>query len=410
VTAFFRSLLFYPCAFIASLLLPMTLLFIVGLVVALLMRRKAVLLPALWILVPMVLLLPVGQKTPRSLTPVLPAVALLTAAGISMMKAANIRRGLTGVAMGVSALNFITLNFGLPWGLESHVLTVPLLDKKCAPCIARRGEASSLGTTLRDIGPPKREDWALQNILSDVVILDDGTSLSAATLGWFIAPHPRFNRRSLLYYIDQDKYPIRWAHPDEARFILARLVTDSQRQQVGAWGKSWARIQKLKKYPLPDGSEAELYRVSVNHRRHYAASDMPLDTGERSIEDAASSKGLARFADCDKSVPGALVRGPYQPLERGAYRLLVKLKYDRPRGSGALAEIELRASKTDKPIAARALYLSELGESGRYNPVQLDFKMPGRDRVDIRIIHTGRADLWVDSIDVIPLGGSGAST
>jgi hypothetical protein len=404
--AFFKSLLFYPCAFIAALLLPMTLLFLVGLV-AVLMRRKPVLLPALWLLVPMVLLLPVEQKTPRALIPVLPAAALLTAAGISMMRAAPVRRVLTGAAIVVAALNFIALNLGLPWGMGARVLAVPLLGRKCASCITPPGKASSLGTTLRDIGPPQREDWALTKILSDVVTLGEVAPEHAATLGWFIAPHPRFNRYSLLYYIDQGRYPINWARPDEAGFILSRLVTDSQRRRVDAWGKPWASLQKLDQYPLPDGSEAALYRISVNRRRRYAASDMPLDTGEKGIEDAAASRGLARFADRDKSAAGALVRGPGHPLEKGAYRLLAKLKYDRPRGSGALAEIELSASGTDKPIAARELNLSELGESGRYNPAQLDFEMPGRDRVDVRIIHKGRADLWIDSIDIIPLS-SGA--
>lgn len=400
--AFFKSLLFYPCAFIGALLLPMTLLFLVGLA-ATLMRRKAVLLPALWLLAPMVLLLPVRQKTPRALTPVLPAAALLTAAGISMMRTDPLRRGLTGAAVAMGALNFIAINFGLPWGAGAHVFKVPLLGRKCAPCIRPSGEAASLGTTLRDIGPPRREDWALKKILSDVVILGEGARARAAALGWFIAPHPRFNRYSLLYYIDQGEYPINWVRPDEAGFILSRLVTDPQRRQFGEWGKSWARLQKLKRYPLPDGSEAALYRVSVSRRRRYEAADMPLDTGETNVEDAASSSGLARFADRDESAAGALVRGPGHPLEEGAYRLLVKLKYARPRGSGALARIEVRVSRTDKPIAERALNLPELGESGGYKPVQLDFEMPGRDRVDIRIIHTGRADLWVDSIDIIPL-------
>jgi hypothetical protein len=132
---------------------------------------------------------------------------------------------------------------------------------------------------------------------------------------------------------------------------------------------------------------------------------LPLDTGEKGVEDEALSKGLARFADRDESAAGALVRGPDHPLDKGAYRLLVKLKYDRPSGSGALAKIEIRAKKMDKPIAECALNPPELGESGSYNPVQIDFEMPGRDRVDVRIIHTGRADLWVDSIDVLPLSG-----
>ena len=138
-TAFLKSLLFYPCAFIAILLLPMTLLFLVGLA-ATLMRRKAVLLPALWLLVPMVLLLPVRQKTPRALTPVLPAAALLTAAGISMMRTVPLRRGLMGAAMTVGALNFIAINLGLPWGVGAHLFAIPLLGRKCAPCITPSGE------------------------------------------------------------------------------------------------------------------------------------------------------------------------------------------------------------------------------------------------------------------------------
>lgn len=407
-TAFFKSLIFYPCAFIAALLLPMTLLLIVGLV-ATRMRKKAVLLPALWLLVPMVLILPVRQKTPRQLTPVLPAAALLTAAGISMMRTAPLRQGLTGAAVAVSALNFAAVNFGLPWGAGARVLAVASLSRQCAPCITPPGGTSPPGTTLRDIGPPRREDWALKKILSDVAVLGGGTRAHKAALGWFIAPNPRFNRQSLLYCIDQGDYPISWARPDEATLILSRLVTNPQRRQFMEWGKSWALLQKLKRYPLPDGSEAALYSVSVSRRRHYDASDMSLDTGETAVEDAESSSGLARFADRDKAAGGAMVRGPGHPIDKGAYRLIVKIKYDRPRGSGALARIEVRASGSDKPLAERALNLPELGEAGSYDPVHVDFTMHGRDRVDVRIVHTGRADLWVDSIDVIPLG-SGAST
>ncbi|MEJ2744640.1 MAG: glycosyltransferase family 39 protein, partial [bacterium] len=281
-TAFFKSLIFYPCAFIATLRLPMTLLFLAGLV-AVLMRRKTILLPALWLLVPMALLLPVRQKTPLALTPVLPAAALLTAAGITMVRTAPVRRGLTWVAMVVGALNFIALNFGLPWGMGARVLAVPLLGRKCASCIKHAGETSHSRTTLRSIGPPRREDWALKDILSDVAALGEGTPERKAALGWFIAHHPRFNRYSLLYYIDQGKYPIEWARPDEAAFILSRLVTDRQRLQFDEWGKTWALLQEIRRYPLPDGSEAVLYRVSTSRRRHYEASNLPLDTGEKGV-------------------------------------------------------------------------------------------------------------------------------
>lgn len=406
--AFFKSLLFYPCAFMSLLLLPMSLLFIAGLVAAV-MRRKAVLLPALWLLVPMLLLLPVRQKTPRRLIPALPAAALLTAAGISALRTAPLRRGLTSAAMAAGGLNFLALNFALPWGMGAAVLPAPLLVRKCAPCMAPPGGASSPVTTLSDVGPPRREDWALDKILSDAVTLGGGTPARKAALGWFIAPHRRFNRHSLLYYMDRGGYPIGWVGPDDATLILSRLVTAPQRRQFDEWGKSWAILQRLKRYPLPDGSEAALYRVSASRRRHYKAAGMPFETGEAGIEDAASSEGLVRFADRDKSAAGALVRGPGDPIEKGSYRLLVKIKYDRPKGGGPLAGIEVRASRAAGPIAGRALNAADLGGSGGYNPVQLDFEMPERDRADIRIMHTGRADLWIDSLDIIPLS-AGAPT
>jgi hypothetical protein len=401
--ALFKSLLFYPCAFLTTVLLvPMTLLLLAGLTIAV-VRRKASLLLILWLFVPMILLMPARQKTPRLLMPVLPAAALLTAAGASMVRTGSLRNGITGAAVAVSALNFLAINFGLPWGQSTIFLAVPSLRQKCASCLPLPLEPFRAEFPFSGIGLPRHEDWALKKILSDIATLGEGTSGHRATLGWFISPHPRFNRYSLLYYIDQGGYPVRRVPPDEAQFILARLVTAAQRQQLSEWGKSWALLQKLKNYPLPDGSEAVLYVASVSRRRHYGAPDMPFETGEERVEDPASSSGLARFADRDKSIPGAMVKGPYHPLEKGAYRLLVKLKYDRPKGREALARMEVRARKRDEPLASRDLNLPELGESGCFNPVRLDFEMPGRDRVDIRILHTGRADLWIDSIDIIPL-------
>jgi hypothetical protein len=65
-----------------------------------------------------------------------------------------------------------------------------------------------------------------------------------------------------------------------------------------------------------------------------------------------------------------------------------------------LARIAVRAGAVT--LASRELSLPGGGDSGGYRAVHLDFDMPGRDPLDVRIIHTGAADLWVDSISLEP--------
>jgi hypothetical protein len=251
--------------------------------------------------------------------------------------------------------------------------------------------------------PPRHEEWPLEGILQDITTFGQAPQDQKVKAGYFLCGHLCLNRYNLLYYTELGKYQITWVTPDRAQFIITLLATEKQRQKFGEWSYPWLHLQRLKSYILPDGLKAVLYHTSLTRRRHYDAHKLPSDTGEARVEDASSSSGLARFAHRDTSPAGAMVRGPYHPLGKGTYRLLVKLKYDRPKGREALARLEVRGRKTEKPLASRNLILPEIGEAGYYNPLQLDFEMPELDRPDIRIIHTGQADLWVDSIDIVPL-------
>ena len=398
------GLLYYPYAFLDTMLLvPMTILFLIGLITTVSKKKTSPVL-ILWILVPLAVLTLIRQKQDRYLTPVVPAAAVLTAGGLSLITQKLLKKILICAAFGISALNFILLTFPLPWRDIDISFRLPLYDPTYYSWARPRAEIVRTELPSYGMRPPRHEEWPLESILHDIATFGQGTQDQKVKAGYLLCGHLCLNRYNFFYYTELGTYQIKWVNPDRAEFIITLLATEEQKQQFRKWSYPWLHLQRLKSYILPDGLEAVLYHASLTRRRHYDAHELPSETGGARVEDAASSAGWARFADRDKSAAGAMVKGPYHPLGEGTYRLLVKLKYDRPKGRDTLARMEVRDRKIGKPLASRNLTLPDLGESGFFSPVQLDFEMPERDRVDIRVIHTGQADLWVDSIDIIPLG------
>ncbi len=401
--------LYYPYAFLDTLLLaPMTILFLIGLITAISKKKTSPLL-GLWILVPLAALTLIRQKQDRYATPVVPAMALLTASGLSLMTPKLLKRIAVSAAFGISALNFILLTFPLPWRDIDISFPLPFYDPAYYSWVRPRAEVVRTELPSYGIGPPRHEEWPLERILQDITTFGQAPRDQKIKAGYLLCGNPSLNRYNLLYYTEMGNYQIAWVNPDRAQFVVTLLATGKQRQKFREWSQPWLHLQRLKGYILPDGLKAVLYHASLTRRRHYNACKLPSDTGETHVEDASSSSGMARFAHRDTSAPGALVKGPYHPLDKGAYRLLVKLKYDRAKGRESVARLEVCGRKAGRPLASRDLALPELGEAGCYNSAQLDFEMPTLDRADIRIIHTGRADLWVDSVDIIPLMRSGSN-
>jgi hypothetical protein len=90
-------------------------------------------------------------------------------------------------------------------------------------------------------------------------------------------------------------------------------------------------------------------------------------------------------------------------LEPGDYNAVVRLKYERPQRELVPAKIEILASRVVEPLVSRDIKIDEMPKLGRFGNLRLDFQMPDSDLLELRILHTGNADLWIDFIDIVPL-------
>lgn len=380
----------YPWALVDSaLFLPMTALFLAGLASASLRRRAD---PALvlWFFVPLLALGLFGATDPRAFAPALPAAALITAAGIATIGRPIARAGLCAAAVLAAALNIAALSF--PFTRAPLDISLPLGIRGSRAAVARGVIPDG------EMAPPRRDDWRLDEIMCAIAARAGGR---ATSLGWILAPHPRFNRASLRYRLEASGCPIAWAHPCRAEFVLTRLLTAAQREQLRRLVTPWLHLERLESFPLPDGSAAELHRAWLTRRRRYAARDLPRETGDAAVPDEEAAGGQARHADRDASPPGALVRGPGHPLAPGAYRLTVRMRCTRARAGVPLARIEAGAGG-GAALASREVSLPAGGDSGGYREVGLDFDMPRREAFDLRVIHTAESDLWIDAVAVEP--------
>lgn len=373
-----------------ALFLPMTLLLLAGLTSAAAHRRAD---PALflWFFVPLFALGLFGASDPRLFAPALPAAALLTAAGVAMIKRPAWRRGLATAAALAAALNAAAFTFPLtPIPLD---ISFPLSSSEPRLTVVR-GTISPRGVDI-----PRGEDWRLDEILRD---LSAQAGPEGTSLGWFLAPHPRFHSAALLYLAEAADLPVAAAAPRDAAFILTRLVAPGQREELWSFAAPWLHLDTIRSYPLPDGSEATLHRALLTRRRHYDAANLPGDTGDARVPDRAAARGRARRACRDSSPPGALVRSPGHPLDPGAYRFTVTMRWEGARPKTPLARIELTAGPNGAVLAAREMAPPEGGDSGGYRAIDLDFTLPRREAPELRVVHTGAADIWIDTVSLAP--------
>lgn len=394
------SILFHPLALVDSMILvPMTVIFLIGLGLTLFFRKAS---PALllWLGVPLIILTLLNQKLQLYYTPALPSVALLTVVGLLLIKNRGLRICLIGLALAASVLNFILTTSTIPLGEIDISYPLPISGYADHPSFGPR-----VGIFRSEALPyePRQEDWKIETILKDITAFSSATYDAKVRLGWFIYPHQHFNRYCLLYYIELGIHPILLTKPEDAQIILTRSTTDDQRQELRDLCSPWLHLKQLKKYKLPDGSQAAIFRSGLTRRRHYEACELPLDVGEKRVEDSEAANGWARYADRERTPPGVILKGPSQMLEQGNYSAVVRLKYERPQRELVPVKIEILTSKVVEPLVSRDIKTDEMPEPGRFGNLRLDFHMPDRDLLELRFLHTGNADLWIDSIDIVPL-------
>lgn len=136
----------------------------------------------------------------------------------------------------------------------------------------------------------------------------------------------------------------------------------------------------------------------------WESEDLLRQTGAIDADPKASG-GLAVHATAGLTPPLYIQHGPYQTLEPGRYRALFHLR----RGtwlaggpSGQVALLEVALDKGRRVLGSQRLSADRLGDQA-YAAVVVDFDMPFRSEIDLRVRYLGGCDLWADRVEVFPL-------
>jgi len=241
-----------------------------------------------WVAGPYLVFSLFANKAPRHITPVLPAVALLTAWFVVEVKAAWVRRGLAAAVVLTALLQAWMVSFGLP-ALPERLKVVSLT----APAFQQRSVRFEGGRLAGETffnwpdgwflyqqdafglwGAPRRENWRIPKIIARTLAAP-GPSAERTSLG-LVPDAARFNvwsfrataclmRRELAVW-RIGSFDVAGTAFDPYRFVL---VKDGD--QGPAWGSADNgrlteyvfthpdRFAEAGRWPLPDGSTAWLF-------------------------------------------------------------------------------------------------------------------------------------------------------
>lgn len=261
-----------------QVLLPFTLFFALGLAVWLVRRRPGGggALLATWIGGAYLLTSLFGNKDVRYTLPYLPAVAIITALGLCLLRPAVLRRGLIVLLVLYAAFEFV----GASWGL-SRAMPAGTLPAHIA---VRAGGINwpVYAESLHLMSPPVSQDWPVATILRQMVRLGparpEGLSLT-------VLPNaPYFEPNVFMYYVLAEGLRVQpfgitgvLEVPDaRARVLASDYVVAKTGDQGPAYTVQQAevlsteldepssdlggRFEVVGVYPLPDGSIARLYK------------------------------------------------------------------------------------------------------------------------------------------------------
>jgi 4-amino-4-deoxy-L-arabinose transferase-like glycosyltransferase len=265
-----------------QMLTPFVALFVGGLVLLLRRRRldEPIFVIFAWLLVPYLVFSYYANKDLRYTLPYLPAIALITAIGLSEISNRKVVRvGIVFVALYALVL-FGGLSFGLSQRLPAGVLPSRVSVELGGFPLTLYSEYVHIAS------PPSAEDWKVQDILRDVMNDAIGSKQISTPVTLVVIPNrPFFEPQGFRYFVQAGDLPV------EVTFITGVVEIDSVARlaasdyvvtKTGDQGPTWLlqeaaavtdRLQKegdsglqfaqIGEYALPDGSVARLYR----HRR-----------------------------------------------------------------------------------------------------------------------------------------------
>lgn len=220
----------------------------------------------------------------KNITPILPAMAVVSAWGVSFIGRPRWRR--LGMSVGVL---WLLVQFGLAtYGLRALPTTLEIPLSGALPRLALFRQGSSESSSYFAL--PQREQWPLEEILQRVVGgavgRENRRTMTRPAIVGIIPDFPLFNANTFAYFAMLRKFPVGVTHPGDPRFPEGKeyrthlLGVDFAVVKTGSPGEQWLTsynneilaflrtaesgfVEAAPRFPLPDGSEAILYERKV---------------------------------------------------------------------------------------------------------------------------------------------------
>jgi hypothetical protein len=210
----------------------------------------------------------------------------------------------------------------------------------------------------------------------------------------------------------------------EGAFAEVQVTTDGGRRLLGTRGVPLQASREFQEAPVAFTLAAPApveYRVKWDGAGMVAAdavsvtfADVPdpvpsfeveaLGHELRERQDPDAEGGIAGYADPALTPRDRVWEGPLRRYPAGRYRLLVRLKVDRPTGA-PLAWCGAQGASLGPLYGGRELRGVEVPAAGRYVELAVPFTLPEAQVLEFPCLYRGAAGIWFDRLRVEEFGG-----
>lgn len=137
----------------------------------------------------------------------------------------------------------------------------------------------------------------------------------------------------------------------------------------------------------------------------YEAEELLRQSGEvRDDPDASGGRAVYVPAGSPEAYPAM---GPYRRYPPGRYEAVFRVKLDAAvPATGEVAVLDVSADRGRRQLTAHAVTAGSLSPPGRYHEIRLPFTVDRPAVLEFRVLHRGRAGLWIDRVTVRPAEAS----
>lgn len=126
---------------------------------------------------------------------------------------------------------------------------------------------------------------------------------------------------------------------------------------------------------------------------------LPSSFGKIVYQDAAS-RGSALFLDNSHDKKGSF----WYPIKKlfapGKYRLVFRVMTDSVRNPERILGVAVYNKGREKPLGTYFIAGNMLSDSQKYQDLGWSFYLPREGEIDLKILFTGKGNLWIDAIDI----------